>query len=279
MDKTRCEICNKEFSFYPSEEGIKKYCSRACACDSRRIKIEVTCLECGKQFIIPPRKYRNGKRKYCSRGCSHHSKERAEKISHSLETSTKKSCLVCGKIFKARPSSLEHGNAKYCSKHCFNESQRNSVILKCVVCGNEYKRWPSKILKENSSCCSNPCRHKHHTEQIRGNSYTLGYKHTDESKKKMGMGKRGDKHYNWKGGISPERKLIWGRCDYRNWRKSVFERDNYTCNECLSRGGYLHAHHIQSFANYPDLRFVTTNGMTLCAECHMNLHRLLRKAY
>jgi 5-methylcytosine-specific restriction endonuclease McrA len=77
-----------------------------------------------------------------------------------------------------------------------------------------------------------------------------------------------DKHYNWKGGISRGYKTGYYSSDYIKWRLSVFERDHFTCQVCNQVGGYLTAHHIKSFAHYPELRFVIDNGVTLCEECH-----------
>jgi hypothetical protein len=54
----------------------------------------------------------------------------------------------------------------------------------------------------------------------------------------------------------------------RDWRRSVFERDDYTCQQCGKRGGRLHAHHIKAYKDHPELRHVLSNGQTLCVECH-----------
>ena len=59
--------------------------------------------------------------------------------------------------------------------------------------------------------------------------------------------------------------------NYEQWRKSVFERDNYTCQECLSKKN-LNAHHIKSKKEFPDLIFEINNGKTLCRRCHARLH-------
>ena len=54
----------------------------------------------------------------------------------------------------------------------------------------------------------------------------------------------------------------------REVQKEVFERDDYTCQICGERGGYLHVDHIKSWADYPELRFKTDNCRTLCMACH-----------
>lgn len=75
-------------------------------------------------------------------------------------------------------------------------------------------------------------------------------------------------HYNWKGGITPINEKIRKSSEYKEWRKNVFEKDNYKCFFCGERGGKLNADHIKSFSSYPDLRFCVNNGRTVCEECH-----------
>ena len=77
----------------------------------------------------------------------------------------------------------------------------------------------------------------------------------------------GELHHSWKGGISVLNNER-ASSDYAIWRRNVFKRDNFTCQVCDITGVYLHADHIQSFADYPQLRYELSNGRTLCVPCH-----------
>jgi hypothetical protein len=56
---------------------------------------------------------------------------------------------------------------------------------------------------------------------------------------------------------------------YKIWVKEVRTRDKNECrllnNECKGR---LETHHIFSWKEYPNLRYLLTNGITLCAFHH-----------
>lgn len=59
--------------------------------------------------------------------------------------------------------------------------------------------------------------------------------------------------------------------EYKAFRKAVLERDGYECCICGSTKN-LHVHHLKSYRNYPELRTDPDNGMTLCANCHREVH-------
>ena len=82
----------------------------------------------------------------------------------------------------------------------------------------------------------------------------------------------GEKNPNWKGGITPEQIRVRMSTQYSEWRTQVFERDNYTCQKCGTRAGYINAHHIESFAGNPKLRTEISNGITFCKACHADFH-------
>ena len=91
------------------------------------------------------------------------------------------------------------------------------------------------------------------------NTWTKGMKFPERS---------GEKHWNWKGGITLLGKIWRNSTKYKEWRKAVFKRDNYTCQICHQRGGKLNADHMKAAYLFPELRFNLDNGRTLCVNCH-----------
>lgn len=93
----------------------------------------------------------------------------------------------------------------------------------------------------------------------------------------------GKNNPNWKGGISPLMVKIRRCSQYRNWRTSIFTRDNYICQMCKKRGRDLQADHypkmfcdvikdnkIDTFekAHLCKELWDLNNGRTLCKKCH-----------
>lgn len=111
----------------------------------------------------------------------------------------------------------------------------------------------------------------------RGSNRT-GIKHTLETRQKISertreRTPRGEACHSFKDGKLAERRDQRFSRDYKRWRYDVFLRDAFTCQECGdARGGNLNAHHIKGFADFPELRFEVSNGITLCETCHGKKH-------
>ena len=59
---------------------------------------------------------------------------------------------------------------------------------------------------------------------------------------------------------------------YKKWKQSVLKRDNYKCQKCGSTENIV-AHHIKEFSKYKEERYNIKNGITLCQNCHREVHK------
>ena len=84
----------------------------------------------------------------------------------------------------------------------------------------------------------------------------------------------GKNHHNWIEGITSKNDKIRKSSEYKLWRKSVFERDNFTCQKYNISGGELNVHHINNFADFSELRLVIDNGITLSEKAHREFHKI-----
>lgn len=169
---------------------------------------------------------------------------------------------------------------------CYNISMGNYKIVdgNCDYCGKDYSGLGLKY-------CSATCRNRARvTPEFREKLSKAGIKRwTPEQRKwrsdfnkargikppgfKKGHIPRpmpGDKNPNWRGGITAQHLLIRSSEAYKLWRKTVFERDNYTCVWCGIKGNgkNLNADHIKPFSTHAELRLDINNGRTLCIDCH-----------
>ena len=59
---------------------------------------------------------------------------------------------------------------------------------------------------------------------------------------------------------------------HHKWVNAVIGRDKAICQHCGAIEIELHAHHIRSYKDHPELRFDVNNGITLCFKCHWIAH-------
>ena len=174
------------------------------------------------------------------------------------------------------------------------------TLPKGSKCSEETKKKMSKTAKErfkdktNHPCYGKPCSEE--TKRKIGLA-NKGKKFSKEHLRKLSeahMGQitwqkgkvcpqlRGENNGNWQGGKTEKNRLIRGRIEFRLWREAVFARDNWACQKCGARSGkkkgiFLHPHHIQNFAEWPELRFAIDNGITFCKNCHQEFHKIYSK--
>ena len=147
-------------------------------------------------------------------------------------------------------------------------------IFKCSCCKNDIpENYPHEEINNEYYC--GECAFKNGI--ITDKQYIKNYLHGINLDKLRVCVKNGEIHITTS-------KFPWERTardreckEYANWRLNVFKRDNFTCVNCGKVGGELNAHHIKEYSKYPKLRYKVSNGVTLCVECHRNLHKERRK--
>ncbi len=157
-------------------------------------------------------------------------------------------CLICNNDFIAKTHFFDKHDIS--SKMYYDTYLKRENENKCNVCGATTKFV--SVTKGYFRCCSKKCAQTGENNPWYNN----------------GKARMGDKSPHWKGGITPIAKKARNSNEWKIWRNSVFERDNYSCRKCGKRGCMLHPHHVNSFSQFPEQRFVLENGLTLCEKCH-----------
>ena len=149
--------------------------------------------------------------------------------------------------------------------------------------GGFQKGHPSYLTEESKKKISDALRGRKQSKEQReklskyltGRPSPIKGKHTQSlaSRIRLSKQRRGENGSNWRGGLKPINKRIRAGIEFRLWREAVFARDNWACQKYGIRGGKLHPHHIQNFAQYPELRFAIDNGITLSKKAHEEFHR------
>jgi 5-methylcytosine-specific restriction endonuclease McrA len=119
----------------------------------------------------------------------------------------------------------------------------------CQFCGEKFGQKPTEAVTTfwKRKFCSKPCADKG------------GFRYT------------GKEHPNYR--EEARRKNRGG--SHHKWVNAVISRDKATCRKCGAQGVELHAHHIKSYRDHPELRFDVDNGLTLCFRCHWETHTAL----
>lgn len=128
---------------------------------------------------------------------------------------------------------------------------------RCKSCNNRH-RWSNEQYKQSVS------------EQI------------GRSRVAMGVAVK-EKNPRWKGGVTPLKMLIRKCSRYKKWASEIKQRDNWTCQMCQKRGGWVETDHFpKTFAEIMSSNQISTfsqammcsdfwnlnNGRVLCRGCH-----------
>lgn len=160
------------------------------------------------------------------------------------------SCAHCGKEFYQTPSQAARSKRFFCSvEHSVQSDKDHAFRFNCMVCAKVVFTQPAQMKYRNRRTCSRECNGKVKTA-------IAERRRIENPPTEAALRRR----------IRYSKKMA-------DWRKAVFERDNYTCQICSARNGngkyiVLNADHIKPFAEFPALRFELSNGRTLCVTCH-----------
>lgn len=187
---------------------------------------------------------------------------------------------------------------------------------KCLVCDKPLYRRPNELAKVRHVACM---AHRALAQSIsgvteaqerglslgreKGTNHRTGYRHREESKRKVaasnrafyaanpdkaksrGAKVRAENHYLWKGGITKLNKSIRQMHENRVWMGAVKERDG-CCLRC-GAAEQLETHHIKELATlieecgvrsredarrHAAVLWNLANGETLCEPCHYQEH-------
>lgn len=157
------------------------------------------------------------------------------------------------------------------------------IEVTCSKCGTKWskrkrKSWTGLCIK-----CVNKGRKlaKEHKDKV--SKSLSGRKLSLEHIRKMSENQRGEKGSNWQGGRTAISEIVRNLSMYKDWRKEIFSRDNYSCTICGKKSfGDIQADHIEPLsrilkknninsaeeAMLCDSLWDVNNGRTLCIKCH-----------
>ncbi|PAD91613.1 hypothetical protein CHH52_13385 [Shouchella clausii] len=232
-----CNICGET----KAEDKFAKNRNQCKLCRSRQAKKhKKKCAHCGAFFL--------GEKNatFCSIECRSAAKVKRETVP----------CSYCGKGVEIKEHQKKFSN-HYCDKACQgkhrssllsgeNSPRYSRVELKCIGCGSIFEVIP--YYKNTRKYCSSTCAQNHMV---------------------------GERHPRYNDNLTDEQRISERDYpEYNHWRKTVFERDRFTCIKCSDcTGGNLVAHHIYNFSEHEGLRTDVCNGVTLCEKCHIDFHK------
>lgn len=244
--------------------------------------MQVKLCECGcgqptKMIVMTSKRNKRIKGEYNKFLLGHQNKGEGNHNYKNGVSFTQHYCKKCG-----NPISLSSFYRTKLCKSCSCKGENNGNYIDGRTDSKTYCKECGKLLSLYTATYCGHCRY------LGDRHYMYGKHHTEEHKRKVSEAERGEKHNNWKGGITPLHQTIRRCFEYRQWRDDVYTRDNFACQECGDAiGGNLRAHHKIEFADILERHEILTlkealnceelwninNGVTLCEDCHIELHK------
>lgn len=193
-------------------------------------------------------------------------------------------CSLCGKEFSAYSGRIRKRTS------CPDCSYKQSAVKKRKVFNGDifgrltvlnYDEEKSAINHRATYVCLCECGEYKSVEGYQlttGNVKSCGcLAFSYDQLKRHSASMRGIQLEEWEGFAYESIHVRFRRSpEYAAWRNAVCKRDNWVCVKCgtrTSRFNPPHAHHLNSYADYPEQRLDINNGVTLCSRCHATMYK------
>lgn len=242
--KVTCEHCDKEVERYPSQILGSIFCTRACRSDhfKKNNTLAFECHFCGKEKRVSKSAFNREGNNFCSRKCKDMWQKDGLKGSANPFYNKKHSEETRRKVSESKKSMNLTGE---------RAANYNSRLVECVECGKNTLKIDYLIKRSKRLFCTVEC---HGAWKTKNNI--------------------GENNPNWNPEITMEERERGRKYpEYYDFVRGVMKRDNYTCQVCVTYGGELNVHHLNSYDWDKENRTNYGNGITLCKTCHTGFHK------
>jgi DNA-binding Lrp family transcriptional regulator len=213
-----------------------------------------------------------------------------------LYVDDKLSLSALAKRFNLTPGIIRHRLRKMGTvlRPSFKGKQEDFGITKEFL-EKEYieKQKPYKQIAEEIGCSESNVWYKlkqfqlltrTKSEIMTGKKFSVSHREAlSQAHLEAGKKRRGVNNPNWRGGVAAKNFLERYKSEYVVWRRRVIRHKGSVCSlcgkdltercPCCNRSTDKHVHHIQEFAENPDLRYSLDNVIVLCEACHRAYHK------
>ena len=170
---------------------------------------------------------------------------------------------TCGTVIKVSSVVLEGPNPSCgCDKYRINPGDKFGRLTVLSRCSKRYYKnrgYKQSMLFYNCLCSCGKAKIAMVGNLLNSNTRSCGCLQFEIS-------------YQSKFGTKSKLDAIRRKTAYKKWRVLVIKRDNNTCQICNKVPLLPHAHHLKAFDRYPETRYITENGITICRACHKEFH-------